>query len=271
MLAENVYRAYLRAPNHPAKLRVEKWLAQMLLPEQGGVFAVGDDVRLRLHPRDWIEYVLIRDSSYEPLTLEFLKRNLRSGGTAMLAGTNFGLHVVVASRAVGSSGFVVGVDPQLNALSRTRASLALNGSYPNVRLVAAALGSSGDLLVIDDPPDANAGTANLRQPGRGPMCAVTMRAGEVWRALSSSTPSPDLMLLDVEGFEGHVLAGFDERFRPKTLIVEIWEPFLREVGSSKAQLCSRLRELGYRLSTIDGHPASAETELPEHNIVAVQP
>ena len=29
MLAENVYRAYLRAPNHRAKLRVEKWLAQL--------------------------------------------------------------------------------------------------------------------------------------------------------------------------------------------------------------------------------------------------
>jgi FkbM family methyltransferase len=271
MFAETVYRAYVRAPKHPAKLRVERWLAQLLLPEQGGVFEVGDDVRLRLHPRDWIEYVLIRDAVYEPLTLEFLQQNLRSGGTAMLAGTNFGLHVVIASRAVGSDGFVVGVDPQLNALSRTRGSLALNGSVPNVRLVAAALGATGELLVIDDPPEANAGTANLRQPGRGPMCAVTMRPGDLWRGLGHAQASPDLMLLDVEGFESNVLAGFDPQFRPRTLIVEIWEPFLREVGSSGSQVCSQLRDLGYRLATIDGHPASETTELPEHNIVATHP
>lgn len=268
MLAETVYRAYLRAPSHPAKLRVERWLAQMLLPDQGGVFEVGDDVRLRLHPRDWIEYVLIRDAEYEPLTLKFLQQNLRSGGAAMLAGTNFGLHVVIASRAVGRDGFVVGVDPQLQALSRTRVSLALNGSFPNVRLVAAALGATEDLLVIDDPPDANAGTANLRQPGRGPMCAVTMRPGDVWRALGHAQPSPDLMLLDVEGFEGNVLAGFDPLFRPRTLVVEIWDPFLREVGSSRAQVCAQLRQLGYRLFTIDGHEAVDDTVLPEHNIVA---
>ncbi len=268
MFAETVYRAYLRAPKHPAKLRVERWLAQLLLPEQGGVFDVGDDVRLRLHPRDWIEYVLIRDAEYEPLTLKFLQQNLRSGGTAMLAGTNFGLHVVIASRAVGSTGLVVGVDPQLNALNRTRGSLTLNGSFPNVRLVAAALGAGRDLLVIDDPPDANAGTANLRQPGRGPMCAVTMRPGDVWRALGHAQPSPDLMLLDVEGFEANVLAGFDPLFRPRTLIVEIWEPFLQEVGSSRAQVYSQLRELGYRLSTLDRQPASETTELPEHNVVA---
>ena len=271
MLAESVYRAYVRAPSHPAKLRVERWLAGALLPAKGGVFEVDGDVRLRLHPRDWIEYVLIRDAEYEPLTLKFLQQTLRNGGTAMLAGTNFGLHVVVASRAVGPTGLVVGVDPQLQALSRTRASLALNGSHPNVRLVAAALGARGELLVIDDPPDANAGSANLRQPGQGPMCAVTMRPGDVWRALGHARSSPDLLLLDVEGFEGNVLDGFDPSFRPRTLVIEIWEPFLREVGSSKERVYSQLREMGYRLLTIDGREASETTDLPEHNLVAVQP
>src|SRR5215207_6916881 len=240
-------RAYVRAPSHPAKYRVERWLGQCLLPEKGGVFEVERNVRLRLHPRDWIEYTLIRDAQYEPLTLQFLEANLQRGQQAMLAGVNFGLYVIVASRAAGDDGIVVGVDPQQGALDRTRSHLALNGAPANVRLVAAALSSAGRILVMDDPPENNSGAANVRKPGTGPLCAVAMPAGELWRALATGQPSPDLFLLDVEGFEGEVLSGFDPSFRPRILIIELWDPFLREVGWSNERVRLSLIAMGYQL------------------------
>jgi len=262
-------RAYVRAPAHPAKYRVERWLGDWLLPHEGGVFEVQSDVRLRLHPRDWIEYTLIRDAQYEPLTLHFLEANLHRVQQAMLAGVNFGLHVVVASRAAGDSGMVVGVDPQQSALDRTRSHLALNCAETNVRLVAAALGAAGQILVMDDPPETNTGAANVRKPGTGPLCAVSMAAGELWRALRTGQPSPDLCLLDVEGYEGEVLAGFDPSFRPGVMIVELWDPFLREVEWSNERVCALLTSMGYELFTLDGQPTTGATALPEHNVVAV--
>ena len=53
-----------------------------------------------LNPIDWIEYLMLRDGSYEPLTLDFLQRNLRPSESAILAGVNNGLHSIVAARAV---------------------------------------------------------------------------------------------------------------------------------------------------------------------------
>ena len=105
------YTWYLRRPEHPAKRRLERVLARAL-PADGIVADVSHGVRLRLRPSDWIEYVLLRDGTYEPLTLTFLERNLAPGDGVVLAGVNFGLHVVIASRAVGPLGRVLGADGQ---------------------------------------------------------------------------------------------------------------------------------------------------------------
>ena len=41
-------------------------------------------LRLYLHPRDWIEYLLLRGDDYEPRTLDFLSANLRPGDGAIV-------------------------------------------------------------------------------------------------------------------------------------------------------------------------------------------
>lgn len=269
MLVERLFRAYVHAPDHPGKLRIERWIGASCLPAKGGRFEVDCGVTLQLHPRDWIEYVLIREGRYEPLTLRFLEKNLQPGHGALLAGINFGLHVVVASRAVGPSGRVVGVDPQIQALRRTRDHLALNGAPANVRLVPAALGRRPGVVIVDDPPADNAGNANLRTPGSGPACVLCTPIGELWRLVHPGAPSPDLLLLDVEGFEGEVLAGFDAHFRPGLIVIELRDDFLRQMGSSAAQVCAHLADMGYALHALDGRRASAGDALPEHNAIAV--
>ena len=108
----NLLLRYIRSPEHPGKYRFVQWLGRHVVPSDGLVAEVDPRVRLSLHPRDWIEYALIREGRYEPLTLAFLARNLRLADTALLAGVNNGLHVIVAARAVGQEGCVIGVEPQ---------------------------------------------------------------------------------------------------------------------------------------------------------------
>ena len=97
-------------------------------------------------------------------------------------------------------------------------------------------------------------TCGRRDPVRRACCAPASRiSGGSCRA----TRSPDLVLLDVEGFEGEVLEGFDEQFRPGLMVIELRDTFLREVGSSAALVCERLASMGYALYTLDGRTATS--------------
>jgi FkbM family methyltransferase len=262
------YTWYLRRPEHPAKRRVERLLARGL-PAGGIVTEVSHGVRLRLRPQDWIEYVLLRDGRYEPLTLTFLEQNLSAGDGVVLAGVNFGLHVVIASRAVGPPGRVLGVDPQPSAVERTAEHLRLNACPGNTRLLTAALGRSDQVVPLDPPPRDNAGLAHLRTPGGGPVCAPVLPLPKAWQQAWGESRPPRLALIDVEGYEAEVLAGFGDGFRPDLLVVEEYDEFLRPMGSSASDLRRTLSRLGYGLFTATGQPLADGAAPPEQNIIAV--
>ena len=167
-MRDRLLAAYLRLPEHPAKFRLARALGRWVFPADGIVAPInsaGPGVRLHLHPRDWIEYELLRGKPYEPLTLEFLRRNLRAGDTALLAGVNNGLHVIVAAQAVGPRGCVIGVEPQPDALVRARKNIALNGFEGTVRMVAGALGDVSALVPMAwSSPENTAPRACWRRP-----------------------------------------------------------------------------------------------------------
>ena len=123
---------YLRLPEHPGKLRIVNWIGRYLLPREGVVAKVEPGIWMHLHPADWVEFIMLRDGSYDGPSLRFIERNVRSGATVIVTGVNFGLHLAVAARAAGEKGRVVGIEPQPRSLLRTRANLALNREVPGM-------------------------------------------------------------------------------------------------------------------------------------------
>lgn len=77
---------YARAPEHPAKYRIVRWLGRWAFPSEGVLVEVSG-VRLHLHPRDWLEYFLLSNGAYEPDTLNFLSRNLQPSASSIWAPT----------------------------------------------------------------------------------------------------------------------------------------------------------------------------------------
>jgi hypothetical protein len=77
----------------------------------------------------------------------------------------------------------------------------------------------------------------------------------------------DLIKVDVEGNELRVLEGATsliDRARP-TWVIEIHPPQLRECGATDVDCLSLLRDLGYRVETLERKSNSIYTILAEHH------
>lgn len=267
-LRDRLLTAYIRGPGHPGKYRVVRSLGKRVFPEQGIRARAHPDLELTLHPRDWIEYLLLTGEAYEPLTLEFLTKNLRPGDVAVMAGVNFGQHVAVAARAVGDSGVVVGVEPQPAALLRAAENLRLNGLQKRVKLVGVALGSEAGFLPMRWSSPGNTGAASLLDPGDGLTVAIVPLS----RILIEICPrTPRVLLLDVQGFEAHALAGMGADRRPEMVVVELDPEFLTRSNTTAEQLLAMIRDLGYELWTLAGVKVDSDAvPLPERNVVGVR-
>jgi FkbM family methyltransferase len=237
------------------------------MPGDGIVAGVYPGVRLWMNPVDWIEYLMLRDGAYEPLTLDFIQRNLRPGESAIVAGVNNGLHAIVAARAVGPTGRVLGCEPQPGALLKARRNMALNGmSEGPLRLVATALGSDRGVAPMAWAAPDNPGQASLLTPGPG-FVAPLLTLAEIAAALA---PGPlRLLLLDVQGYEMQVLDGLGT-LRPEILIIEDDPAYSAEPAAARQALYVRLRGLGYSLRDMRGSPLEApDAPLAERNLVGV--
>ena len=257
---------YIRSREHPGKYRVVQWLGRHVVPPDGVAAEVDPGVRLSLHPRDWLEYSIMREGRYEPLTLAFLSRNLRPSDNALLAGVNNGLHVIVAARAVGDKGCVIGVEPQPGALLRARRNIDLNQVAGPVRLLAAALGAEPALTHMPWADSGNPGAASLLDSGPGLEVALVTLASVLDTLCAGRVR---LMLLDVQGFEAFALKGLNTH-RPDLLVVEDSVEYLERAGSTRAKLYAQMREMGYTLHDVFGNAIDESGPMPaECNVISV--
>ena len=221
-----------------------------------------------LHPNDWIEFLLLKNGEYEPLTLRFIQENLGPGQTALFAGVNFGLHLVVASRCVSDSGCVIGVEPQPKSLHRAYSNIMLNDLPANIRLVSGALGKETDLVPMDSAPEHNSGAASIVQSSsRLPFHVFVAPLGDVLRRLNIDRL--DFMLLDVEGYELQVLDGIPEDKRPPLLVIEVNPEILEPLRITEERVYERLAGMGYSCWSLNGKSLKPNDHAPEYNVIAL--
>jgi FkbM family methyltransferase len=154
-----------------------------------------------------------------------------------------------------------------------RKNLELNRAG-NVNLRQVALGDKEGSITFHTASDDHLGTSTLRPSG-----ADKGRSEQVQlvRLDSSVQPSDrvDLVKIDVEGAEMLVLRGMTrllEAQRP-SIILELTDAFLRELGSSAAEAILFLKEHGYELYRIDwdGLRRLGDDESTQINVFAWPP
>ena len=209
-------------------------------PDQG-VFT-RNSIRYSLDLREGIDFAVYL-SRYERDLTKALERLLPSGGIAVDAGANVGIHTLAMTQVVGAKGKVFAFEPTCFAVEKLRNSLALNPSLQgSVEVLHAFLApepgfeppqeifSSWPLGASDDVHPSHGGS--LKET----TGAVSIHLDSFLR--ERGVERLDLIKLDVDGHELDVLKGASEsidRFRP-SVVVELCTEVAIEHGHTVSDI-----------------------------------
>lgn len=197
---------------------------------------------MTLNRSDWMErYAADTGWYYDAATMRILDRMLLRGDHLIDVGANVGFVSLAAATIVGASGSVHAFEPSGDTRARLQRNIALN-SFSNVSVVGVALGDCAGELAFNEA--THHGQSSIRSGG---ATKVQVRRGD-----SFDYPCGRLVMkVDVEGYELHVLRGFGNILdRVSACLVEVTDRYLREAGTSAAELLVFMQRSGFRSARI---------------------
>jgi FkbM family methyltransferase len=182
-------------------------------------------------------------------TLKVVEKYLKPGGIFVDVGANVGLFSLLAARIVGPSGKVVAIEPAPAAVQALRATVDANGLGGIVTVKAFAAGAEQGLGTLSVAQNS---THSSLLPGDTAASTVVATVAPLDDALDGMLP--DMVKIDVEGFEANVIEGMKTIFRanPDVIVIMVFEPaHIRSTGLSAASWVERLRAAGLDIFEID--------------------
>ena len=193
---------------------------------------------------------------YEPPVTRVVQHHLRTGGTAVDLGANWGYFSLLAAASVGTGGRVIALEPDPRQFEALRQNLAMNGFPQVTAMQAAAAAQEGRVSLLGyDEHETNRGVSRIADPS-APGRRFDVRSTSV-DMLTGAWPRVDLVKIDVEGAEDAVLDGMRAGLlarRYAAILLELHPGLLRERGIDPAAVVARLSDRGYRGWTIDAGP-----------------
>jgi len=226
------------------------WVALRRFLQPHSHFAVERDIkygiRLRLNPaEDYIDRFIYYWDCWEPNETYVIRRLLREGDVFVDVGANIGYFTLLASKIVGEDGKIISFEPVPATAAKLRENVRLNGAG-NVLIHDKAVTDKPGLVKIGKTVKVGLGMSTIRVSGM-------MR--EVWEVpavrldqiLADERPIR-LVKIDVEGAELLAIKGYVEYLKSDmapSVLCEVTDAFLRELGGSSRELYSLMDDLGY--------------------------
>jgi FkbM family methyltransferase len=154
--------------------------------------------------------------------LQFLRKQVASGGTFVDLGANVGTYALALARDVGPAGKVIAIEPHPVTHARLKFNTLASG-YAQVRLVAAAAGpTDGELMIETDGDNLGASHIVTGAPSGKAFKVPSLRLQRILEEAGVATV--DALKIDVEGFEDRVLTGFfrdaPQALWPSAVVIE---------------------------------------------------
>ncbi len=199
---------------------------------------------------------------------------LRPGDCCYDVGANIGVYTLWAAGAVGPTGQVHAFEPVPEPRAVLTALAARNG-LTQVRPTAAAVGSTAGTVRLRLHPGAS-GLTHQVPPGSvvspADAAVLTVPATTLDRHAARHR-RPDLIKIDVEGFELDVLLGATELLRahrPAVLLEMLPSHLTRRGDQARGKLIDVLARAGYRLFNLTRRGLADEGEFTA-NVLALHP
>lgn len=202
-------------------------------------------LQMRLGITDHIERHLRIEQQWDRPVSAVLHAVLKPGSTFLDIGANIGYFSLLASRMVGEAGRVISVEPSHRALRKFTENMHRN-RCGNVTLLSVGAGDTFQNLRLTLANEGNIGGSSiLTDPGRQPTESIA--AIPLASLLKPLRVCPDLIKMDIEGFELFALKGiYSELDWHCPVVCEVTAEFLQRNGQSVRELLSFMADHGYQ-------------------------
>lgn len=206
-------------------------------------------------PDSHISPAIRKNGCWEPFETRLFRLFLKKNSVVLDIGANIGWYTLVAALTVKEGGHVFSIEPDNDNFAVLENNIRHNNCETVVSLLhAAASDREGNAFLLKD--GLNLGDHRLSEdPESGTSAATPVLSIDSLDALWSRRP--DLVKVDAQGHEGHILAGAEKTFaagwRP-VLFLEYWP--CQHSKYASAAILDRLAELNYTLFAITGWASS---------------
>jgi len=223
-----------------------------------------------LNPRDPVISGALAFGLYEVDETKVFQRLCKPGMTFLDVGANVGYYTALAMRALGPKGRIVSLEPDPDSFQYLTQTIQANvgATVSSVNKAASDHAGRATLYTSAD----NRGDHRLYQNDLASgQCDVEVQpVDEILAGLGIS--QVDLVKMDVQGFEGKVIAGMQQLLtgnRRMAVIFEFWPNGLDQAGSDATALLANLRELGFDLFEIASGGSLRSLENPSALIASL--
>jgi len=217
--------------------------------------------RLKLHERtdQFVSNDIRRFKVWEPFETSVVLAFLAPGGTFLDIGANIGWYSIVAGLTVGAAGRAIAFEPDPLNFSLLRENAALN-ALANIELVNKAASDRDGRGLLFLSPD-NLGDHRLF-PAVEQRHSVAIETIRVDSFFGHQPPAIDVVKMDCQGAEGHIVAGMRETLNHSAnagrtpLVMEFWPHGLRGAGTAPDALIDTLEAMATIACLIDEQSAT---------------
>lgn len=203
------------------------------------------NARVIINPRDPVVSGALTFGVYERSEIAFMRRVCTPDRVMVDVGANVGLYTAIAGVGVGPAGRVIALEPDPESFRFLEQTVGAN-RLTNTKIVqAAASDTTGKARLSTSSENRGDNRLYPNELADGCIEVKTLRLDDYLDADGVTTV--DLLKIDVQGFEGHVIGGLVKTIHrsPKLImLMEFWPSGLAQAGTSPLGLLHQLCDLG---------------------------